>query len=297
MVSPVGVGLAFVAAVCLTGQALTIRLATRQATSTHVLVVVLLVNVAVLTPLAVVSSGGGGFGLTPTAIVAFAAAGMVGTLLGRAAFYLGIKRIGAARAEPLKASTPLHATVLAVVLLGEVVTPPQVAGIVLVVAGVAVVSWDGTARDAAVTGSIDWASLSLPLVAAFFFAVEPILAKVGFGQGTPVLVGLAVKTLSAAAVFLAYLVATDGFPDRAAIAADFRWLVAAGLANTAFLLAYYGALSVSRVSVVVPIMQTSPLLVALSAAVFLRGIERVTVPVVAGSAGVVVGAVLVTLFG
>ncbi|MFB6192337.1 MAG: EamA family transporter [Haloarculaceae archaeon] len=290
-----GAGLAFAAAVCLTGQALTIRLATREATSTHVLVVVLLINVAVLTPLAVVVPDGPR--LTPTAVVAFVAAGMVGTLLGRAFLYGGIKRIGATRAEPLKASTPLHATILAVLFLGEVVTPLQLVGIVLVVAGVAVVSWDGTARDAAVAGSVDWTGLAFPLLAAFFFAVEPILAKVGFGQGTPVLVGLAVKTISAAAVFFAFLAARGDLPDRDAIAADFRWLVVAGVANTAFLLVYYAALSVSRVSVVVPIMQTSPLLVALAAAAFLQGVERVTVPVVAGSAGVVVGAVLVTLFG
>lgn len=295
MVSPLGVAFAVGAAVCLAGQALTVRLATRNATSNEVLMIILLFNAGVLLPIAAVVPDS--HGLTPTAVVAFAAAGIASTMLGRMFFYGGIERIGAARAEPLKASMPLHATVLAVVLLNESVSVPQFLGVVLIVGGIALVSWDGAARDAAVTGSIDWTGLALPLVGAFLFALEPILANVGLAEGTPVTVGLAVKTVAASAVFGTYLGLRGELPARETVAVDGRWVVAAGIANTAFLLAYYAGLSVARVSVVVPIMQTSPLLVAGASVLFLRGVERVTVPLVAGSSIVVAGAIAVTLFG
>lgn len=202
---------------------------------------------------------------TPRALAAFAAAGVVSTTLGRTLFYAVIKRVGAARAEPLKTSTPLYATVLAAVVLGERVTGPQFAGVLLIVAGVAVVSWDG-ARGAA--GGVDPVGILLPLAGALMFGLEPILAVVGFRAGAGVLAGLAVKSVAATA----------------------------GLANTGFLAAYYAGLSVSTVGVVVPIMQTSPLVVAAVSAVYFRGLERVTPVLVAGSA-VVVGAALVSVFG
>lgn len=297
MVSGLGVGLALLAAVCLAGQALTIRLASRAGATKDVLLIVLAVNTAVFVPLAVVF--GGDHGLTRTSVAAFVAAGLVSTMIGRAFFYGGIKRVGAARAEPLKASMPLHATVLAVLLLAEPVSGLQFLGVVLIVVGVAVVSWDGATRDASATGEVDWVGIAFPLIGAFLFALEPILATVGLGEGTPVLVGLAVKTAAAFLVFLAYLTVRDDLPsaDQLRRAGDFRWYIVAGVASSAFLLAYYAALDVSRVAVVVPIMQTSPLIVAAGAALFLRGLERVTPALVVGSTVVVVGATLVTVFG
>ncbi|WP_331235887.1 EamA family transporter [Natronorarus salvus] len=296
MVSLVGVVLAVVAAICLAGQALTIRLATRRGRSNDVLLVVMLVNVVVFVPLAVVQPSNPN--VTPVAVVAFVAAGIVGTILGRALFYAGIKSIGASRAEPIKASMPLHATVLAVLFLGEVVTGLQLAGVALIVVGIALVSWEGSNADRIAGDGVPWTGLALPLAAAFFFGLEPIFATVGLAEGTPVIVGLTIKTVSALAVFVLYLGWRGSLPTRSGLpTGDVRWYVAAGLASTGFLLAYYAALEVSRVSVVVPIMQTSPLIVVLVSAALLHGVERVTPKLVAAAGIIVVGGILVTLFG
>lgn len=296
MVALAGVGFAVVAAFCLAGQALTVRLATREGRTAHVLLVVLAVNAAVFVPLA--------FLLVPEpapsrrAILAFAAAGLVSTMLGRACFYAGIKRVGASRAEPIKASMPLHATIFAVLLLGEPVSGPQAVGIALVVLGVALVSWEGSAADRLVGAGVPWVGLSLPFAGALLFSLEPIFATVGFREGTPILVGLAIKTAAAAAAFFAYLVATRDLPRPGALpGGTFRWYVLAGVANSAFLLAYYAGLSVSRVGVVVPIMQTSPLVVLAVSAVFFRDLERVTPRLIAAAGVIVAGAIAVTVAG
>ncbi len=295
MVSWLGVAFAVGAAGFLAGQALTIRVATRRGSSADVLLVVMGVNLAVLAPLALVFDPDPT--ITPRAVAAFAAAGIVGTMLGRILFYSGIKRIGASRAEPIKASMPLHATVLAVVFLGEVVTAEQFAGVFLIVAGIALITWDGS-RSGVGGEDTPWIGLALPLVAAVLFALEPIFATIGLREGTSVFLGLAIKTGAAMAVFAGYLAVTRSLPEPGSIpSSELRWYVLAGVMSTGFLLTYYAGLSVSRVGIVVPIMQTSPLIVLAVSAVFLRESERVTGRLLFAVLVVVLGAVTVTLGG
>lgn len=298
MVEVLGVALALLAALALAGQAVFIRLGTERGTSGDALVVVLATNVVAFVPLAAAAAYPD-YGLTPRAVAAFVAAGIVGTLLGRAFFYAGIERIGASRAEPIKASMPLHSAVLAVLLLGETLTPVHLAGILLVVAGVAIISWESANSRATLDAEgLPYRSLALPLVGAFLFGVEPVFAKVGLAEGTPVLVGLSIKTVSAGLGFVAYLWWRGALPSRSQLVdGDLHWTVAAGVANTGFLLAYYTALGVAPVVLVVPIMQTSPLVVAGVSVLFLQRLEHVTPRLVAGSLVVVAGAVTVTVVG
>lgn len=58
-------------------------------------------------------------------------------------FYARIKRVSGSRAEPIKASMPLYATIFAVILPSERVTGPHLVSIVLMMAGIALVPWEG----------------------------------------------------------------------------------------------------------------------------------------------------------
>lgn len=293
----VGVVLAVIAAFGLASMVIFVRLGTERGASNHALIVVLMVNISVLVPATVVTNPSY-FSVTPEAVVAFTMAGLVGTMLGRALYFAGIKQIGASRAGPIKGSMPLFATVFAVGYLGEALTLTHLLGILLIVGGVAYISWESRGRAGPTGGRVDWKGALLPLAAAFFFGTEPTFAKVGFSSGTPVLVGLTIKTLSATIGFVAYLRWRSAVPTLSEVAtSDLRWYVCAGVANTVFLLAYYSALQVSDVVLVVPIQQTSPLLVVVFSAVFLRRLERVTWPILAGAGLIVAGAVFVTLSG
>lgn len=292
-----GVGLAALGAVGLAVMSLAVRYGTVSARSADALVVVLAVNLAVLVPAAVVL-GDPLATLSVRSIAAFGAAGLLGTLAGRALHYEGIKRVGSSRAEPIKSSQPLHATLVAVVLLGEVVTAGHAVALVAIVAGIALVSYEhGRAGEGPVSAQLR--GLAWPMGAAFFYGVEPTFAKMGFAAGTGVLPGLVVKTVAAGAGFVGYLWWRDALPgpddvDRG----ELPWLLLAGFANTWFLLAYYGALTTEPVSVVTPLVQSSPLLVILfSLAVVSDELERVTPRLVLGAAVAVAGAVGVTAFG
>lgn len=286
-----GAVLAVVAAFVIALQAVFIRRGTDKGDSRGVMVVVLASNVAVLVPAAAVL-GYPDYGLNARSFGAFVGAGVVGTLIGRALFYESIERVGANISEPVKASQPLHAAIIAVVVLGEVLTMVHLGGILLIVAGVAFVSL--TTRD---VDTVTPRALLLPLAAAFFFGVEPTFASIGLAESTPVVVGLAVKTVAASAGFVVYLRWKGALNASAFRSSSRRWYLLAAAANVTFLVVYYTALRISEVVVVVPIIQTSPLFVVVLSVVFLRDLERVNIRLVGGAVLVVIGAVIVTATG
>ena len=261
------------------------------------LLVVLLINVGVLLPVALLAEFPN-YGLTLRAVVFFAIAGLVGTLGGRAFYYVAIERIGASRSAPLKSTTPLFATIIAVILLGERPTPGNYVGIVLMVVGIAVVTWEANDDDAA--GADRLLDFGIPLFSAFLFGIEPTFAKLGFAEGTPVFVGLILKTGAGALGVLAYLRWREGIPSLTALRGDrtsMKWYAFAGLSNTVFLLGYYFSLSVASVSIVSPIQQTSPLLIVGISAALLPQKEEVTWRVWVAAGLVVLGAIAITFFG
>lgn len=290
-----GLLLAIVAACCLAGQAITVRVATRRSQSENVLLVALVINAAIFASLALALYSDPP--LTLTSVLAFVAAGIVSLMFGRAFYYAGIERIGASRAEPIKASMPLFATVLAFFVLGETVTGVQFGGTGLVVLGIALLSWDGAAADRLAGKNVPWFGLSLPLIGAFLLGLDPIFAVIGFREETPVLVGLAIKTVSATVAWAGFVAWRTATPLGNLETADAWWFVLVGVTSSGFLLAYYAGIAVSRVGIVVPIMQTSPLIVLAVSAVFLDDVERVTPRLVLAVCIVVLGAVAVTIGG
>ena len=293
----IGILLATLAMIVIAGMSLCVRLGTTDGTASNALLTVQFVNVIVfVTGTLILYNPIAAF--TPLSFIAFACAGVAGTLLGRGLTYLSIERIGASRTEPVKSSQPLHATLIAVVILNEVVGVVHLVGIVLIVVGVGLVSWESTHTEDDRIGDIGAAELGLPLLGAFFYGLEPTLAKVGFADGTPVLAGLAVKTIVAFVGFCAFL----GYRGKLSTAFSvrqpgFRWFVAAGLLNTTFLAVYYLALEVAPVSVVLPIITASPLAVVVLSRLFLPKLERVTWRLGVATTVVVCGALIIALFG
>ena len=75
--------------------------------------------------------------VAPQAVVWFVLVGILGPCIGRVFNFIGVARLGAARATPLVNSAPLFTTLLAVVFLHEQITLRIFLGMLSVVAGVA----------------------------------------------------------------------------------------------------------------------------------------------------------------
>jgi drug/metabolite transporter (DMT)-like permease len=298
-----GAFLAVLAALGWAGQYVFIRLGTRTGSVTDAMLVSLACNVALVVP-PVAMLYYPDYGLTPAAAAAFAGAGLAGSVLSRVAQFEATRTIGASRTAPVVSSTALVSALLAVVFLEETLTVVHLAGIVLIVVAVGVISRE-TARDDGAADSLADAGayLLLPVLAALTLGIEPILLKVGFAAGTPTFVGLAVMLSAAAVGYAAFVAVRDGLPSPGSLAGaagdgNLRWYVGAGVAGTLALVGYFAALAVAPVVVVVPILQAAPLLVVgLSVAFLPRRLERVTPRLVAAAAAVVVGTVVVSLSG
>lgn len=288
----VGVGLSILAAGGLAIQALAVRLGTSERSVSDVLAVVFAINLLVIVPVATFTPGGTD-GIPLVALGAFALAGVLGSLLGRACYYVGIVRLGASRAEPLRALLPLFAVCTAVMILDEPITPLILSGVLLLVIGGVMVGTEARASSVTATGSQLRIDLAFPIVAALLYGVDPVVTKIGLAEGVSATVGLAVRTGAAAIGFGAYLawisVRTN---HRPSVSID-RWVVLAGLANTGYLLAYYAALALTPVIVVTPIMSLSTLFVVGGAVAVLRDDEGVTPRLVGAAVVVVLGAVMV----
>ncbi|MFC7139604.1 EamA family transporter [Halosimplex aquaticum] len=290
--SLVGVGFAVLAALAFAAQSLAVRLGTRTRSITEVIAVMFGVNLLVLLPVAGASAYPE-YGLTGTAVAAFAVAGLLGSLLARACYFVGIERLGASRAEPLRALVPLFALGAAVLVLDERVTPVLLLGVALLLAGAVVVSLDSRAAPGTESGRQLLVALAFPVAAALFLGIDPIFTKIGFADGTPVLVAVTVRVAAAAAGFGLYLLWRAMREGGVQPIGVNRWLVAASVANTVYLLSYYEALARTPVTVVTPVLSTSTLFVIGGAALFLRKDERVTRRLVAGALLVVLGVVFV----
>lgn len=295
-VSP-GIVYALAAAVGLATQGVFIRLGTRGGRPNDALVVVLLVDLAIFVPYAAIARYPD-YGLTLVALVAFAVAGVLAMMFGRALLYAGIDRIGASRAEPLKATQAIPAAAGGILLLGESATPVHLLGIVAIVLGVATISSERTPEGMGGSPEAMRFGLVLVLASALCFGLDGVIAKIGFAEGTPVFVAVAVKMIAGATGFFLYLLWRDDLPQaQDLVTRDAAWFAAAGLSSALFLFAFYAGIEVAPVVVVVPIMQTSPLIVAAISFVFLQRLERVTPRLVAGAVMVVAGTVAVTLAG
>lgn len=287
-----GVGLAVLAAGGLAVQALAVRMGTADRRVGDVLTVVFAVNLLVIVPVAAFTTRPP-YGLTPSAIGAFVVAGILGSLLGRACYYVGIARLGASRAEPLRALLPLFAVGTAVVVLDEPITPLLFGGVLLLVVGGVTVAAEARTSPVTADGPGLRLDIAFPLAAALLYGIDPVVTKLGFAEGASAMAGLAVRTVAGAAGFGAYLAwraAREG--RRPSVSVD-RWTVVAGLANTGYLLAYYAALVRAPVVVVTPVMSLSTLFVVVGAAALLHEAEGVTRRLVGAATLVVLGAVIV----
>lgn len=291
-----GVLLSTAAALAFAAYFISIRLGMTEGRILDMLVVSLLTNVAIIVPIVAVVVGVPAIPLE--AALAFLAVGVIGSFIARVVTFESVRRIGASRTSPIVAANVFVASFLAAILFEEVLTALHAVGIVLIVAGIAVVSWE-TARDGDPDASLGelGRALALPLLAATLIGLEPILVAYGLSAGGDVLTGVALSAVGGTASVGLYLGAT-GRLSRSLVrrSASTKWYVGAGAASTTGFLAYFSALEVAPVVIVVPLLQTTPLWVAAVSAVFLPSrLERVTWRLVAAAVVVVIGAAIVSV--
>jgi uncharacterized membrane protein len=219
----------------------------------------------------------------------FVASGVIQPAMVRVLFYMGIIRLGVSRAGPLRGTAPLFTMVLAFFILSERPGLLVYAGAVLTVLGTWLVSYR---RE----GEAKWRTIDIlfPLGAALLASVSQNIRKLGLLTVDEPLIA---STVSSATSFLCLLISLTVSGQLGSL--KFRggclpyYGVAAVFALVGQLLNFH-ALHAGEVSVVSPILNTTPLFIIIFTAIFLRGEEKITRLVVIGSIMLVVGIGVIT---
>lgn len=223
-------------------------------------------------------------------IWAFVIAGIFAPGIGRTLSYVGIEKIGVARSVPIANSSPIFASLFAVIFLQEHWGPLNIIGTLAVIGGVIVLSMAKPPQG-------EWRKFDViyPLVGAVAFGVSTTLRKAGLGVVNLPLLAAAV-TAGTAAVFSYTLLHFQGGHQTFKLTRNSaKWLFSAGAFNTVAMLSVFYALSHGKVVIVEPLVSSNPVLTLLLTAIFLRDVESLTPRVIAGAALTVSGTILVVL--
>jgi drug/metabolite transporter (DMT)-like permease len=177
----------------------------------------------------------------------------------------GNERLGPAISGAAGNVTPVFAVLAAVLFLGERISPGQIVGLMLVVAGVMLMALRGGA------GGRHWPVwvLALPLTAALLRgAIQPAIkaglamwheplaaAAIGYSLSTVVIVSLVGRRALAA-----------GPPDRIGR----LWFVGVGMANGTATFLLYAALGLGPITLVAPLVAIFPLIAVVLSYLLLR---------------------------
>lgn len=233
-------------------------------------------------------------GLNFKSFLAFGAAGLLASFLVRILVYSGTKRIGISRVNPILRADLLIASLVALFALSEPVTVGHFTGIILLSIGVVLVSREIESNNN--NGEFRFRpsfNLLIPLGAMFFSGVARPVAKIGLLEGTPVVVGLAVKFMVALIALNVYFLWKRMSPLGPFKAEEKKLYIGAGVFSSITMGLFYLSLDISRVVVMMPFRSLSPLFVVILSYVYLQRLEKVTKTLVIGSILVVFGTTLV----
>ena len=188
------------------------------------------------------------------AVPYFALSGLIGTTGGRLFRVLAIQKVGAPVASAVNNMTPLVASGLAILLLGERVTLPILGGTLVIVAGTILLSLSGRlvgfrARD-----------LLYPFIGASCFGIVQILRKLGLASAGPLL-GATINVTAALIATTAFVAASGNLGSLRCGRRSLLYFIGGGIAENGGVFLLLLALGFGDVSVVIPLAGTAPLFV------------------------------------
>ncbi len=207
--------------------------------------------------------------------------------------FTGLAKIGASRSVPLRSSYPLWSAAIAISLLGEEANATILAGTILVVAGVVLITWQPGENDS----TYRWWHVLFPLVAALFAGIAfPVRRYALIISNEPLFFAALLATV-ALTCLVAYLLLQVGAQRPVWNRKALRPFLLAGCFETLAAFLSLLAVSLGRVVVVAPIVATSPFWNLLMVILFLRGIERVNARTVIGTFCVMAGTISIIMAG
>jgi len=294
----IGAILALLGALVVASQSILVRKSTIDGSIKKLVGTVLTVNVIIWTILSFTAYYPD-FKVNPTSLISFALSGFFGFFLGYSLMFLSIQRIGASRTMPLIRTQVIVALILSIFFLEESLSFYHLIGIVMILIGTGLVSKEiaNDKESIFLDRKLGLLDLSLPLIGGLSWGLNWFFTRRGLMEGTPVVLGLAISSIGG---FIGFIVVEailqKGFSLKKLRSPTFPWFLLIGFVCALSFFLNFSALSISRVVVVNPIWQISPMFVLILSYIFLPHLEKITNKIIIGSIIIVLGTITVILF-
>lgn len=243
--------------------------------------------------------------LSTRSLVFFLTIAFMNYLVGRTLYYQSIRHIGASRAASIEGLEPVFAAVFAVLLIGEVLTPPILAGTLLILSGLGILLTENplAKKDAAALpghGNIVKGRV-FAVLTALAWGVVPALLKLALGpkdspDHVPAPIALLVCLSFGMVIYTGFLAVRGrlGRPYNLKRRGVILFFCSGTLSSLAQL-SYFISLDAGQAVVVVPIQSTHRLFTLLFSYFLIQHLERVNSRLVLGACLTVLGVVVISM--
>ena len=218
----------------------------------------------------------------------FVAIGVFVPGMTRVLTFRGIRTMGSSVTSTVINATPMFSTLLAIVLLSERPGPLVLSGMGLIVIGLMTLSWGGEKRS--------WKRTELiyPCICSLLFAAKDVTVRWGLGRtGQPILAAASAAATSTIEIFFIIRYGQGKKFSWPPFSVS-HWFVSSGLFTGGSFLFMFLALSMERVSVVGPLVNSYSVFVLILTPFMARKIESVTLRKIVGAIVVVTGVFLIS---
>lgn len=221
-------------------------------------------------------------------IFIFVIVGILALILGRFFRYIGISKLGVSRATPVSSTSPLFASFLAIVFLGEKMTASILVGTLLIVSGVILLSHEKKEKSG-------WRKFDLifPFLSALSLGASYTLRKFGLIYLNDPLVGATTASISALIILLFLMLSTDLRNKLELNKPSFIHYSFCGFCYAIGILMNFIALTKGDVITVTPIINSNPLFAIFFSYLFLKGIDIITFKIIIGAIMVFAGVICI----
>jgi drug/metabolite transporter (DMT)-like permease len=218
----------------------------------------------------------------------FVALGLFVPGLTRVLTFRGIRTVGSTITSTIVNTTPLFSTMLAILLLGERPGRLVLLGVILIVTGLILVSWAGEQRS--------WKRIELlyPFLSVFLFAMKDVSVRWGLGVAGQPILAAAIAALTSTIEIYAITRYLQGIKFSLPSQNVCVWFAASGIFTGGSFLFMYLALSMERVSIVAPLINSYAVFVLLLTPLMAKQIETITWRKAFGAILVVAGIFLIS---
>jgi len=224
------------------------------------------------------------------ALAVFAGLGVLQSAISLLTF-IGLHKIGTSRSQSLRNSYPLWSALIAIGLMGEHASVAVLAGTLLVVTGVILISW----KPEAAPPSYRWWHVLYSTSAGLLAGIAFPLRRYGLMiTNEPVFFSFVVAIVSLVGT-LPYTLWTHGDRNLVWHPKSVVHFLLSGFFEALGALLTLMALTSGRVVIVSPIVATTPLFSLMISLIFLRGKEKLTSLTIVGTVAVVTGSIAIAI--